>query len=446
MKQTVMRDKAPESESSVATDLQVVTAESLRPSSPAVADAAIQHHRLSVAAAKPADVAIIGAGPYGLSIAAHLRAVGIRFRIFGRAMESWRVRMPEGMLLKSEGFASNLCDPEGKFTLKSFCGRRALPYADMGIPIPSETMVAYGLDFQERLVPNLEDRTVIAVNRVSKGFLLQLDNAESLCVSRVIVAVGFNHFEYVPPSLRHLPPELLSHSSRQRDLRRFKGCDVTVIGAGASALDLAALLQETGADVRLVARQSAVVFNPDPAPRSLSERIRAPMSQLGTGWKSRLLCDAPMLFRHLPWKTRVRIVKNTLGPAGGWQMRRRFEGHVPMLLGRTPQFAEVRGGRVYLQLCDEKGVQADLTTSHVIAATGYRVDCRCLPFLGEEIRSGLELEEFVPVLSGDFQSSISGLYFVGLSSANYFGPVMRFVAGAGYTAGRLAKHLTRVAR
>jgi hypothetical protein len=82
----------------------------------------------------------------------------------------------------------------------------------------------------------------------------------------------------------------------------------------------------------------------------------------------------------------------------------------------------------------------------VIAATGYRVDCRCLPFLGEEIRSGLELEEFVPVLSGDFQSSISGLYFVGLSSANYFGPVMRFVAGAGYTAGRLAKHLTRVAR
>ena len=51
-------------------------------------------------------VVIIGAGPYGLSVAAHLRAHGVAFRIFGAPLDSWRNHMPVGMMLKSDGFAS----------------------------------------------------------------------------------------------------------------------------------------------------------------------------------------------------------------------------------------------------------------------------------------------------------------------------------------------------
>ena len=36
------------------------------------------------------DVAVIGAGPYGLSLAAHLRARGADIRVFGFPMQSWR--------------------------------------------------------------------------------------------------------------------------------------------------------------------------------------------------------------------------------------------------------------------------------------------------------------------------------------------------------------------
>ncbi len=426
----------------------LITNNSFNLPSPAVAGEAAHSGRTSVSVAthKPAQVAIIGAGPYGLSIAANLRAAGIRFRIFGKAMESWYTRMPQGMLLKSEGFASNLHDPEGQFTLKSFCKRRGIPYGDNGVPISLETMVAYGLSFQERFVPDIEDRTVTAVDRVSNGFVLQLDDGENVRVSQVIVAVGFSYFQNVPATFRHLPPEFLSHSSQQHDLRRFKGCHVTVVGAGSSALDLAALLHETGAQVQLVARRSSLIFNPTPTQRSLWDRIRAPMSQLGPGWRHRLFFEAPMLFRYLPRETRIRLVKNSLGPAGGWQMRNRVEGRVPMLLGCAPQRAEIWNGRVYLQFSDEKGVQHDFMTSHVIAATGYEVDCMRLPFLSEKIRSGLKSKGSVLALSQDFQSSVPGLYFVGLVSANYFGPVMRFVAGTGYTASRLAKHLTQVAR
>jgi cation diffusion facilitator CzcD-associated flavoprotein CzcO len=55
---------------------------------------------------KPADVAIIGAGPYGLSVAAHLRSRGREPRVFGDPMKLWRMQMPKGMRLTSEGFAS----------------------------------------------------------------------------------------------------------------------------------------------------------------------------------------------------------------------------------------------------------------------------------------------------------------------------------------------------
>src|SRR5580692_4274627 len=67
------------------------------------------------------NTAIIGAGPYGLSLAAHFRRRGIPFRIFGRPMDSWRAHMPKGMLLKSDGFASNISDPDDQFTLGKFC-------------------------------------------------------------------------------------------------------------------------------------------------------------------------------------------------------------------------------------------------------------------------------------------------------------------------------------
>src|SRR5580698_4594150 len=114
---------------------------------------------------------IIGAGPYGLSVAAHLRRSGIPFRIFGRPMDSWLAHMPKGMMLKSDGFASNIYDPDGEFTLKQFCAERGIEYADAGLPVRLETFSAYGLAFRERMLPELEHTLVVRLARVSDGFL-----------------------------------------------------------------------------------------------------------------------------------------------------------------------------------------------------------------------------------------------------------------------------------
>jgi len=385
------------------------------------------------------NVAIIGAGPYGLSIAAHLREHGIEFRIFGSALHSWRSQMPKDMFLKSEGFASNLYDPHGQFTLERFCNDSGLPYAHHDSPVPIETFSAYGVAFQQRFAADLEDELVVALKRVPEGFHLTLDNGETLTARRVIVAVGLSDFRQVPPALAGLPPEVFSHSAEHHDLSGFKGRDVSVIGGGSSALDVVASLRACGAHARLIARRPALKWN---MPVKHPWRRWYPNSGLGGGWRNAFFEHAPMVFRYLPQETRMGIVRRWLGPAGGWPARRAVE-QGPVLLGQTLRAAEYRDGRVKLRLFGRDGEETVVATDHVIAATGYKVDLRRLGFLGKEFQAELRTAEHTPILSPNFESSVPDLYFVGLAAANTFGPVMRFLLGARYTARRITRHLSQ---
>jgi thioredoxin reductase len=390
------------------------------------------------------NTAIIGAGPYGLSLAAYFKSRGIPFRIFGRAMDSWLNHMPKGMCLKSDGFASNIYDPSEEFTLERFCLGRDISYSDSGIPVTLDTFTAYGLAFKERLVPELDETMVVNVDRLKTGFRLRLAHGEELTVCRVVLAVGISHFEYVPASLTNLPTECLSHSAAHQDLEPFRGRDVTVIGGGASALDLAGLLHEAGAKVRLVARQSTLKFHGVPVvgkPRSTWERIRHPKSGLGPGLRSRFCANSPLVFHYLPQSIRLDIVRTHLGPSGGWFIKDKVVGKVPLVLGYAPERAEVQGSSVRLFLQGSDGTKRELDTEHIISATGYKVNLDRLRFLSEGIRSDIKVEGNTPVLSESFESSVRGLYFVGIAAANSFGPVMRFAFGAGFTAQHLTQHL-----
>jgi thioredoxin reductase len=391
------------------------------------------------------NTAIIGAGPYGLSIAAHLRRSGIPFRIFGRPMDSWMEHMPKGMMLKSDGFASDIYDPEKAFTLRQFCAERGIEYADAGVPVRLDTFSAYGLAFRDRMVPELEDKLVASVERVAGGFLLRLEDGETFQARRVVLAVGITHFEYVPENLAHLPAEFLSHSARHREVEPFRGHNVVVIGGGASALDLAGLLHEAGADVQLVSRREELKFHSQPTgkPRSQWQQIRHPQSGLGPGMRSRFFANSPALFYYLPERLRLEAVRKSLGPSGGWFIRDKVVGKLPLHLGCTPQSAEVKDGRVHLSVQAADGSRREIVTEHIIAATGYKVNLERLKFLKPEIRSQLKTVSGSPVLSSTFESSMPGLYFAGVAAANSFGPVMRFAFGAGFAARTLTRALAK---
>jgi thioredoxin reductase len=392
-------------------------------------------------------IAIIGAGPYGLSIAAYLRARRVSFRIFGEPMQSWRRHMPRGMLLKSEGFATAVYDPDDSFTLRRYCDSAGLPYKDIGEPVPVERYIAYGLEFQRRMVPELDRCEVTLLRKESQGFSLTLSSGEKLRARCVVVATGISHFAYLPAELEGFPPELVSHSSRHTDLDGFKGKTVAVIGAGSSAIDIAGLLHEAGAGVHVIARRPTVEFHLPPVEhRSLTQRITAPRSGLGLGWRSRLCTDAPLLFHIMPERFRMKVVKRHLGPAPGWFMKDRVLGRVALHLGATIAGVEAGNGAVKLSLDQQSTGRKTLEVAHVIAATGYKPAIERLPFLAEALRAQILTAGDAPVLNRHFECSVPGLYWVGLASANSFGPLTRFAFGARFTARRLTRHLAASVR
>jgi thioredoxin reductase len=386
----------------------------------------------------------VGAGPYGLSIAAYLRARGIPVRIFGRPMDTWRERMPKGMFLKSEGFASSLYDPKDEFGLEVFCRDAGIPYADWGLPVSLDTFTSYGLAFAKKFVPDLDPRDVVRVARHNGVFDVELDGGETIQAGRVIVAAGISHFAYVPPMLSELPEELAVHSSRHHDYGAFAGKRVAVVGGGASAVDVALSLHEAGASTELIARRPKLAFHDPPlAKRSILDRLLYPRSGIGCGVRSRFFTDMPDLFARFPRGLRAAAVRTHLGPAPCWFTKEKFEPNVTTHLGVQLERAEPRDGGVRLQLRGTNG-QSEVNVDRVIAATGYRVDLARLGFLDSAISGAVSTYEGSPILNRNFESSVPGLYFVGLSAANTFGPMLRFAFGARFAAARLRAHLSGV--
>jgi cation diffusion facilitator CzcD-associated flavoprotein CzcO len=363
-------------------------------------------------------------------------------------MGTWLTQMPQNMRLKSEGFASSLYDPDASFSLRDYCQSQDLPYADVGFPIPLETFSSYGLAFQRRLVPELEQKFATSLVPRSSGFEIALEGGEVAIARCVIVAVGISHFQYVPPALGGLPQEFVTHSSCHRTFDEFRGREVCVIGAGASALDVAAALYEAGAEVQVVARSPVIHFHEPPGrnPRPLLERIQAPQTGLGPGWRSLFCTSAPLVFHKMPQRFRMEVVRRHLGPAAGWFVKDKVVGKVGLQAGLTVIKANTEGNRVHLTVSNGNGSPRTISADHVIAATGYQVDLRRIQFLNSDVWSGIRLAGHAPALSDNFESTMPGLYFVGAASANSFGPLVRFAYGAGFTARRLSKHLSRKRR
>lgn len=132
-------------------------------------------------------VTVIGAGPYGLSAAAHLRAARVEARVFGEPMAFWQNHMPAGMCLRSNLAASHIADPRREFTIDEYCRQNG---NHVGKPIPLERFVNYGLWFQQRAVPDVDQRSVRSVEIDARGFRVSLADGEQFASRHVVVAAG----------------------------------------------------------------------------------------------------------------------------------------------------------------------------------------------------------------------------------------------------------------
>jgi NADPH-dependent 2,4-dienoyl-CoA reductase/sulfur reductase-like enzyme len=388
-------------------------------------------------AARSDPTAIIGAGPYGLSVAAHLRARGLDVAIFGEPMSYWE-RMPAGMYLKSPWSASSLSAPGGQSDLDHYVTAVNAPARE---PIPLPTFLQYGHWFRERSCPPVDPTSVCSLTRNDDGFQLELADGRRVRASRVIVATGIRAFAHIPEFARELPAAFASHTQAHQDPSVFRGQAVAVIGSGQSALEWAALLNEADADVELIARGPVLWVN-----RKLydhtgpARRIFYPPTDVGPPGLNWLIAF-PLLLRHLPAGTRLRIHRRAVRPAGARWLKPRVDGRVRITAQTSVRAAHPTAGRLRLELSD--GTSRDV--DHLLLGTGYRPALEKLPFIEASLQRHVRTSQGFPVLNEWFESSVQRLHFVGGVAGYSFGPLCNFVAGAGVAARQIARRADRQA-
>jgi FAD-dependent urate hydroxylase len=389
----------------------------------------------------PDRILIIGAGPYGLSLSAHLHGRRVSHRIVGRPADSWRAHMPKGMNLKSEPYGSYFSAPSAGYDLAAYCRSHGLDYVDRLGPLPLERFLGYADWFASQLVPDISDVTVTEIASVGTAFRVTFEDADPITAERVVVATGVRPFARIPAELGGLPADLVSHSSDHSDLEKFRGRRVAVVGAGQSAIETAALLHEAGADTQLIVRGHAVHFI-DPNPEFISRlgRIKRPVTKLCEGWHC-AFWNTPFAFRRLPEDMRIIKARTVLGPNGSWWLKDRVDGVIDVLVDHRVKGAVAAGSGLQLLLDGPKRSMIDV--DHVVAGTGYRVDMARLPFLAADIQSRLRTTDGYPVLNRSCESSVAGLYFMGAPAAGSLGPSMRFIAGTHNVAAQVARSVAR---
>ena len=388
--------------------------------------------------AEKLDVAVVGAGPFGLSVAAHLR--GRTVRTFGPEMETWRTCMPEEMLMRSAWEETSLSAPEGGGSLDEWVRETEETRTE---PIPLPMFLRYSEWFAERFVDDRDPSPVAAVESSESGHRLTTEAGSEVDAAQVVIAVGVMPFAYVPPKLAEQLGESISLATGIEDARRHAGKRVLVVGGGQAGLETAGLAAQAGGTVELVTR-STVRWFADHEPHYPRGRVQAKLYRLaypvvgfGPPPLNRLVM-MPDVFAKLPERTRQSLTARILRSGGSPWLRGFVERSVRVTEHNTIEHVEQQPGGLLVRLTDGTEREVD----HILIACGYRFDLDRLSFLSPEVRAGIATQSGWPVIDRFFRSTDPTMFFVGYAAEHRFGPLSRFVLGADFTAKRVSQALT----
>lgn len=387
--------------------------------------------------AEQIDVAVIGAGPFGLSVAAHVR--GRTVRTFGEPMETWRTRMPREMLLRSAWEETSLSAPGKAGTIDEW----AATVGERKEPIPLELFLRYSDWFADRFVPDRDPSDVALVESAGPGYRLTTKAGSEVDVRKVVLSVGVMPFAYVPPSLADLFGDSVSLATGSSDgIDAFAGKRVLVVGGGQAGLETAGLAAQAGAAVEIATRSQARWFA-DREPHYYRTPVRRRLYRLaypavgyGPPPLNRLVLH-PDLFAALPMSARLALTGRLLRSGGSPWLRTLVEQSVKISEHCTVAHVERSAGGVLVTLTDGTEREVD----EVLIACGYRFDLERLAWLSPALRGRIAVRDGWPVLDRFFRSSERNVAFVGYAAERRFGPISRFVLGADFTANRLATPL-----
>jgi cation diffusion facilitator CzcD-associated flavoprotein CzcO len=378
------------------------------------------------------DVAVVGAGPFGLSVAACLP--GRKVRVFGEPMKTWATTMPRDMVLRSAWAETSLAAPRDEGSILGWAKREGV--STLG-PIPLETFLAYADWFRERFVPEVDAADVATAARRDGGFDLTTAAGDTVGARTLVVAVGVTPFSWAPPAIAAVDDPRIRFAIDVRDFDELRGARVLVLGGGQAALEAAGRAARARATAELVSRSPIHWFadrEPDRPRSPLRQRLyRLAYPAVGYGPPplNRLVLH-PDLYARLPGSLKQRLSARLLRPGGSPWLRELVEGKVTVTESRTIASVTPQADALHVVLDDGQARAVDA----LLVATGYRFDLSRLPFLDP---AGIRTEPAGwPVLDRFFRSTAPDVFFVGYPAEWRFGPISRFVLGATFTANRVA--------
>jgi lysine/ornithine N-monooxygenase len=383
------------------------------------------------------DVAVVGAGPFGLSVAAHL--AHRRVRAFGRPMETWRTRMPPDMRLRSDWAETNLSAPQDRGTIDAWARAVGEPREE---PIPLQKFLRYADWFRETLVPENDPSDVAQLERGGGVFRVTTAAGGEADARDVVVAVGVTPFPHAPPPFDAFIGDGVSFAIDRQDYEAYRGRRVAVVGGGQGGLEAAALARRAGAEVEIIIRSQLRWFTDrEPyRPRGRLQqrlyRLAYPVVGYGPPPLNRLALH-PDAFAALPEPARRAVARRILRAGGSPWVRGEIEGKVRVTEGTAVQQLERVADGLRLTLSD--GTQREAAA--VVVSAGFRFGLDRLAFLSPAVRDAVAVREGWPVLDRHFRSSDPHLLFVGFAAERRFGPIARFVNGSRFSAYRVAEGL-----
>lgn len=358
------------------------------------------------------DLLIVGAGPFGLAVAAQASHLGLEHIIVGKPMDFWKQNMPAGMYLRSA--CDWHLDPVNIHTIDKFLDERRQTGTDVE-PLSLDFYLSYAEWFQKQKRITTRPLHIERLDFADDRFMAITAAGDTIEARNVVIAPGFTHFTNIPAELKsRLPAGRFTHTCDFVDFSAARDKRYLIIGGRQSAFEWAALLIEAGArEIYITHRHDSPAF-----------------AAADWSWVNPLvdaIGDNPSWFRNLSQAEKDDI-NHRLWAEGRLKVEPWLEARLNTdrvrVLARTEVIkCKDENGELNVTLSNGETITCD----QIVLATGYKVDIARLPILAAgNILNKLETRNGFPVLDEHFQTSIKGLFITSMPATQDFGPFFAF--------------------